>query len=151
MPTIPTSTKCAQLGCKEYRSKLNTYCIEHGGLDSSNNYDKKQKDKEYASPLWKQTRKTMLSKHPLCQSCLTVGRVTEAKHIDHLFAWKLIGREAFHNNIFQSLCVHCHSYKTSLESKGIFRFFSNPVQDYRLSDYKAIVYGTLEKLKYSDE
>ena len=144
MPTIPTYTKCSHLGCKEDRSRLNSFCLIHGGLDSTNNKDKREKDKEYASPFWRQTRKSMLSKHPLCQSCLLVGRVTEAKHIDHLFAWKLIGREAFHNNIFQSLCTNCHSYKTGLEQKGIFRYFSNPIQDFRLTDYRAIVYANRE-------
>lgn len=144
MPTIPTYTKCSHLGCKEERSRLNSYCIAHGGLDSTNNKDKREKDKEYASPFWRQTRKTMLTKHPLCQSCLIVGRVTEAKHIDHLFAWKLIGREAFHNNIFQSLCSNCHSYKTGLENKGIFRYFSSPIQDFRLSDYRSVVFANRE-------
>jgi len=141
MPTIPTSTKCSQLGCNNPRSRLNSNCYEHGGLDSTINKDRKEKNAEYATPFWKQTRKTMLSKHPLCQSCLTKGQITEAKHIDHLFAWNLIGKEAFHNNIFQSLCPNCHSLKTSLESKGIFRFFTSPIKDYRLSDYKAVVYG----------
>jgi hypothetical protein len=33
MPTVPATTQCAHLGCKAHRSKLNSYCSEHGGIE----------------------------------------------------------------------------------------------------------------------
>jgi hypothetical protein len=46
--------------------------------------------------------------------------VTQAVHVDHVFAWNQLGKDAFYNNLFQSLCPECHSYKTGQEQKGIY-------------------------------
>lgn len=126
MPTIPSNTKCATLGCKNPRSKLNHYCLEHGGKDTyttERTEERKQLDSMYQLPFWKTARKLQLSRQPLCQCCLTRGIVTPATHVDHVFPWVKLGRQAFFINWFQSLCHDCHAHKTQLESKGIARHY----------------------------
>jgi 5-methylcytosine-specific restriction enzyme A len=133
MPSVPTNGKCSSLGCKNPRSKINTYCLEHGGMD---NIARRDTDSAYQTPLWKTIRAAQISKQPLCQGCLARGIVTAAKHIDHLFAWKHIGGQAFSRNIFQSLCHNCHSQKSGLEKQGIYRHYAQDgAKDYTKNDY----------------
>jgi hypothetical protein len=139
MPSVPTYTKCASLGCKNTRSKLNSYCTQHGGKEWIDTEDRKQFNSMYQSAFWKQKRKTQLSIQPLCQACLVEGRVGIAQHIDHVFAWKAIGKQAFTNNLFQSLCAEHHSHKTALEQQGIYRHYSDSIKDYSLGDYQYIL------------
>ena len=113
--------------------------MEHGGKEWIDTKDRKEFNSLYQTPFWKQRRISQLSAYPLCQSCLVVGRVTQANHVDHVFAWKSIGREAFHHNLFQSLCPECHSHKTALEQRGIYRCYIHEVKDYALHDYKYII------------
>ena len=143
MPTAPLNTKCAQLGCKAPRSKLSAYCIEHGGKDTQGIEKTEQRkafDSMYQTGFWKLTRKLCLSRQPLCQCCLQRGIITEAKHVDHLFPWARIGRQAFFRNIFQCLCQDCHAHKTQLEQRGIVRHYEgDSPTDYNLIDYMAVV------------
>ena len=133
MPTLPKNNKCEQLGCKNPRSRLNTLCLAHGGMD---NLPARDTDSVYQTPLWRSIRATQLSKQPLCQGCLSRNQIVVAKHVDHLFAWKHIGKHAFSRNIFQSLCHECHSYKTGIEKQGIYRHYEKEgVKDYGKNDY----------------
>jgi 5-methylcytosine-specific restriction endonuclease McrA len=78
-------------------------------------------------------------------SCLSVGRVTQAVQVDHVFPWSYLGKDAFFNNIFQTLCTPCHSHKTALEAKNIMRFYNkNKVIDYRLNEYAFVIKQLLE-------
>lgn len=151
MPSIPKFTKCLDLGCKNERSKFNAYCMDHGGRDTFNHkrYNSTQKrtiamDK-YQSSQWRKLRQIQLSTHPLCAACLSEGRITPALHIDHLFPWSQLNEEAFYLNVFQSLCHSCHSIKTTLEQRGIYRHYGIPTKDYRLGDYLSVL-TLLEKI-----
>lgn len=117
MPTYPHNTKCSELGCNEPRSRLNSFCIKHGGRD---NLPTRDTDSIYQTPAWRTLRQRQLSIQPLCQACLSRGKVEAAQHVDHVFAWKHIGKHAFLNNIFQSLCHADHSHKTGLEKQGVY-------------------------------
>ena len=144
MPTLPTYTKCAELGCKETRGKYNSFCAIHGGVKKIS-VERKQLDSMYQTPFWKAKRKTELSKHPLCASCLCKGRVSPANHVDHVFPWSVIGQEAFMRNLFQSLCNECHSYKTGQEQKGhIIHYLDGQETLYTLQDYSRKVGESLE-------
>lgn len=89
---------------------------------------------------WDATRKRVLSQQPLCQACFEFGHIHMATHVDHLFAWRIIGEHAFLNNVFQSLCPECHGVKSALEKKGVFRHFVKPKPiDYQVGDYKRVV------------
>lgn len=125
MPILPSNSKCSELGCKDHRSKFNTYCMNHGGRNSYNDSDSRtESNSMYQSAQWKQTRVVQLSRQPLCQSCLCEGRVTAANHVDHVFPWTKIGKYAFSRNLFQSLCIHCHSAKTVHEQRGIYLHYT---------------------------
>lgn len=128
MPTIPTNKKCATLGCKNPRSKLSPHCLEHGGKDTytkERTEERKKLDSMYQLPFWKHARQVQLSTQPLCQCCLTRGLVTPATHVDHVFPWAKINRQAFFLNWFQSLCHDCHAHKTQQEAKGIARHYDS--------------------------
>lgn len=140
MPTLPTNTKCASLGCKEPRSKFNSYCITHGGKDWDDREERLKGNAFYQSAHWKVMRRNQLSREPLCASCLCQGLVTQAKHVDHVFAWQKINTAAFYINLFQSLCVNCHSYKTGKEQKGLYLHYKkNEVLTYTKLDYECVV------------
>lgn len=147
MPTVPNNTKCSVLGCKNVKSKHNSFCIEHGGRDTYNHkqYDKGDKRKEqiamYQTSQWRTLRQIQLSTEPLCASCLADGIVRQAEHIDHVFPWQILGQTAFYHNLFQSLCAPCHSSKTHLEQKGIYRKYGKPNKDYSIVDYKRVCLG----------
>jgi len=137
MPSVPVNSKCSSLGCNKPRSKLNTLCITHGGID---NMPTRESDSIYQTPLWKIMRMAQLSKQPLCQGCLSRNIVATANHVDHLFAWKHFGRHAFARNIMQSLCANCHSHKSGLEKQGIYRHYArDAVKDYSKNDYAYVL------------
>jgi 5-methylcytosine-specific restriction endonuclease McrA len=136
MPTVPTNTKCNQLGCKEERSKYNSFCPIHGGVHI-NTEERKAFQSMYQTKQWKRKRQIELSRNTLCASCLYKGIITQASHIDHVFPWTKIGKEAFYNNLFQTLCPECHSYKTGQEQKGSFLWWhENKEESLNLHQYR---------------
>ena len=146
MPSIPTSTKCASLGCRAERSRYNNYCLEHGGKNTLIiTKARAEHNAMYQTTYWRSIRQRQLSLHPLCAACMEKGRVASALHVDHVFPWSYIGKDAFFNNIFQTLCTPCHSHKTALESKNIMRFYNkNKIIDYRLNEYAFVIKQLLE-------
>lgn len=137
MPTFPHATQCSELNCKEPRSRLNTFCMKHGGL---NNLAKRETDSVYQTPAWRTVRQRQLSIQPLCQACLCRGIVAPANHVDHVFAWKHIGKQAFLNNIFQSLCHADHSHKTGQEKQGLYIHYAlEGERSYTKEDYNYVM------------
>lgn len=137
MPTYPRNHQCSELGCKEPRSRLNSFCMSHGGKD---NLTVRDTDAAYQSPAWRTLRRRQLSIQPLCQACLSRGRVEIAAHVDHLFAWKQIGQHAFLRNVFQSLCHADHSHKTQLEKQGRYIHYTpDGEKEYEATDYAYVV------------
>jgi 5-methylcytosine-specific restriction protein A len=138
MPTVPSSTKCSHLGCKNKRSRYNSSCLEHGGIDVlAVTRERKDHNAMYQSVTWKRLRQSQLSTHPLCASCLTKGRATQAQHVDHVFPWSQYGEYAFTANLFQSLCPSCHSEKTYWETKGIYKHYGHT--EYKHQDYSRVI------------
>ena len=141
MPTVLTNPKCSTLGCVNTKAKYSTLCVEHGGRDvfdykRYNNGKRKQSTAKYNTSQWHTLRQIQLSQYPLCASCSTIGIVTAAKHVDHIFPWAQIGEQAFTHNLYQSLCGGCHSVKTQLEQSGVYRRYGTPTIDYTQADYK---------------
>lgn len=143
MPTVPKQTKCAELGCQQPRSRLNRFCLEHGGRDIYKEAITEERatfNAMYNTAFWRSQRRRQLSIQPICQACISRGIVTPATQVDHLFRWAYLGEQAFTRNIFQSLCHACHRHKTSLEAKGVFRLYhSEGYKDYTLEDYSRVV------------
>lgn len=137
MPTVPPNPLCSDLGCKNPRSKLNSRCIVHGGMDS---VPTREVDSIYQTPAWKSIRARQMSIQPLCESCISRGKLAQAEHVDHVFAWKHIGRQAFTANLFQSLCKPCHSVKTGIEKRGRYVHYrvNGPIE-YKLTDYAGVM------------
>ena len=135
MPTIPTNNRCATLGCMNNRSRFNSYCLDHGGQDVQRYTGKRLSNRMYNTQQWHELRQRQLSIQPLCAGCLSDGVITQAVHVDHVFPWTQIDKEAFYYNLFQSLCPSCHSSKTALERSGTFRAYGKPSKDYVIADY----------------
>ena len=141
MPSVPKYTKCLELGCASPKVKGSAYCethttyrkrtprrpAKHSHIDCSEGM--------YSTKQWVTFRQIQLSTHPLCAGCLADGIVTPALHVDHVFPWRMYGDVAFTRNLFQSLCQSCHSSKTYLEGKGVFRSYGPPIMDYGFEDY----------------
>jgi 5-methylcytosine-specific restriction endonuclease McrA len=97
----------------------------------------KESDSIYSTPVWKSIRNRQLSTQPLCQSCLITGRVVSANTVDHVFAWQKHGKQSFTQNLFQSLCHDCHSYKTGQEKQGKFiHYKGDQTLTYTSHDYQ---------------
>ncbi len=146
MPSIPKYTKCGMLGCKNPKSRLNGYCIEHGGKDVrpydpkyNSQAERAKANAKYNTRQWEALRIIQLSKHPLCIACQAEGRVVPATVVDHVFPWTHISEQAFYINRFQSLCATHHSTKTQLERHGIYRAFGVPDRDYAKGDYARVM------------
>lgn len=138
MPKTPPS-QCNKYQCKQPSIKGSAFCVEHSPPKTTTK-DRQAFNAHYKTAAWQIQRAIQLSKQPLCQACLLNNHINEAKHIDHLFKWSALGEYAFKINIFQSLCESHHSFKTGLESKGIFRHYTvNGEKDYSLSDYHSVI------------
>jgi len=143
MPTYPRNTKCSELGCNEPRSRMNSFCLKHGGRD---NLPARATDSVYQTPAWRSIRQRQLSIQPLCQACLSRGTIEQAQHVDHVFAWKHIGNHAFLNNVFQSLCHADHSHKTALERQGTYTHYTlEGVRTYTKDHYAYVLYQNNKK------
>lgn len=145
MPTVPRQSKCQTLGCKNNRARFGAHCLEHGGTDAfpSKRYNittgRKEAMAMYKTKHWDSMRKAQLSAHPLCAGCLSGGRIVPAQQVDHIFPWQQIGDHAFFRNIFQSLCLECHSSKTGMEKHGVFRRYGQPHEEFKAEDYERVM------------
>jgi 5-methylcytosine-specific restriction protein A len=132
MPSTPINKKCRELGCKNDKTSRSCFCEEHGGGITEKG---KANSKLYSSGFWQKQRKVELSKKPLCASCLLEGRVVQAEAIDHVFPHRQDDNK-FRFNLFQSLCVPCHTNKTLEENKGTFIYYSpNGIIEFTEADY----------------
>jgi 5-methylcytosine-specific restriction protein A len=121
MPTIPRA-QCATYRCKQPTRPGSVHCVDHAPTPRVNQA-KRETDREYKTAVWQTIRTGQLSISPLCQCCQLAGLVVAANVVDHVIPWKTIGPHAFTANRFQSLCANCHSVKTGLESRGVYRHY----------------------------
>ena len=134
MPSIP-EFKCEALRCTAPKVRGSSYCVDHSDRPQLK-IERLEANRAYKHRSWESIRASQLSKQPLCQACSLDNRVTIASQVDHVFAWRHIGKHAFTNNLFQSLCSPCHSLKTANERKGEYQHFtSDRLIVYGLSDY----------------
>lgn len=139
MPTIPKTTKCESLQCKEPRVHGSAYCENHGGKPRLT-AARLESNREYKGAAWESIRARVLSDNPLCGGCMLSGRIVPAAHVDHVFPWRVIGPHAFRLNLFQGLCIECHGVKSALERRGVFRHYISPAPvDYVAADYPRLM------------
>ena len=138
MPTQPRP-QCSIYRCKQPTRPGSSMCIDHAPPPTVNRA-KRETDREYKTAVWQTIRAGQLSSQPLCQACQLAGRVTLGVHVDHVIPWKTIGPVGFTNNRFQTLCAGCHSQKTGLEQRGIFRHYTDPAPvDYFPGDWPRLM------------
>ena len=134
MPTQPRP-QCSIYRCKQPTRPGSSMCADHAPPPTVNRA-KRENAREYKTAVWQTIRAGQLSTQPLCQSCMLAGRVVGAVHVDHVIPWKSTGPHAFVANRFQSLCAPCHSVKTGLEQRGIFRHYkAGGAVDYSPGDW----------------
>jgi 5-methylcytosine-specific restriction protein A len=136
MPTVPSSTKCRELGCPNPKTYRSAFCSAHGGARTET---QKANGKLYNQKAWEKIRARQLSTNPLCARCLLEGKITSAQHVDHVFPHR---RDAvkFKLNLFQSLCAACHTLKGQDELKGIYNHYkADKVDVYTDDDYVRLV------------
>ena len=133
MPSSP-SPQCNEYHCKALSVKGSRYCLAHTP-NKAPTIERQAFNAKYKTAAWESIRARQLSACPLCAACLIDGRITEASHVDHVFAWQAIGAHAFTRNLFQSLCPECHGQKSGLEKRGVFRHYTDKAHDYTVADY----------------
>ena len=132
MPTVPSNTKCRELGCDNPKTYRSCFCLEHGGGKTNKG---KANSKLYSSNAWQNMRVAQLSKEPLCARCMLEGRVTIGKHIDHVIPHRQ-DHTRFNVALLQTLCASCHTIKTQEEAKGIYLYYSaNGIKTFTDNDY----------------
>ena len=145
MPTLPTRKTCSSLGCKNVKAKYGGFCLHHGGSNTflHTKYNRGQHRKDaiqmYQTTQWRKLRQAQLSLEPMCAGCLAGGIVTAADTVDHVFPWQQIGEHSFYRNLYQSLCVSCHTIKTAMEKRGVYRRYGKPSIDYVKGDYAHVI------------
>ena len=122
MPIAPTA-QCATYRCKAPARPGSIHCVDHAPAPRVN-HAKRETDAEYKTAAWASIRKRELTRQPLCQACALEGRIALAEHIDHIVPWRSVGAWAFTIGPFQALCGPCHSRKTALEARGVFRHYA---------------------------
>jgi len=136
MPTAPLNTECKQYGCRNNKTDRSAYCSEHGGGVTETG---KANSRLYNQQAWDKIRARQLSKQPLCARCQHEGKITAASTVDHVFPHR---RDAakFKVNLFQSLCVACHTIKGQDERKGIYNHYTaHGIRTYSDDDYVRIL------------
>jgi 5-methylcytosine-specific restriction enzyme A len=77
--------------------------------------------KLYKSPRWRGVRARQLQREPHCRTCSLRGIKTPASHVDHIEPVPdpvMTHLREFWSGPLQSLCVSCHSSKTTSERQG---------------------------------
>ena len=132
MPTAPLNTECKEYRCRNPKTQRSAFCSEHGGGVTEK---AKANDKLYKQQAWAKMRTRQLSKQPLCGRCKSIGKITAANTVDHVFPHRR-DADTFRVNLLQSLCTACHTLKTQQENKGKYLHYTdNGIIEYTGDDY----------------
>jgi len=85
------------------------YCPKHKTI-ASREYDKQHRSPDHNKIYgrrWRKIRNLYISKHPLCEECLLVGKLIPADEVHHKRPIDDGGTHADDN--LQSLCKSCHA------------------------------------------
>ena len=114
MAFVDSRPPCKIPNCRKRAEKFGL-CSEHKTQTEKPNRDAK-KTKVYNSYRWKQTRKRVMSKNPICVRCDALGFIRPAVLIDHLFGFKDENDvHAWEDPFLFPLCAKCHGVVTSKE------------------------------------
>ena len=109
---MPTTKKlCSQAGCN--RTQKESYCDKHKRVKSSFTAKGSKEELFYHTTRWRKLRKYFITKNPLCVICLSEGRTTPAKVVDHVIPLRLNYELRLDSNNLQALCSKCHNNKSA--------------------------------------
>ena len=115
MPTMP-GKQCSNPGCPNISSRgLCHECKQKRSKDRRNDPSYIKAKSFYDSKEWKGIRNRQLNKQPLCEKCLSVGRVVRGAVVDHVIPWKGDRALAVDPDNLQTLCIECHNAKSATE------------------------------------
>jgi len=109
---------CRQPGCASLTNAATGYCENHKAPTGWENGTPRgtNKDRGYGSA-WVKLRKVILQRdRQLCQVCLSEGKYTPAREVDHIVSKAKGGSDALGN--LQAICTPCHQAKTIRERRG---------------------------------
>lgn len=76
-------------------------------------------DWPYNTGNWQRLRLAKLASAPLCEPCERSGRITPAKHVDHIVSIASGGPAFPELSGLMSMCPSCHGFKTAnLDRRG---------------------------------
>lgn len=84
------------------------------GKRKASKKEDKQKANRTRGDRWMRIRKLILLEEPLCRHCLTEGRTTQAREVDHIIPLEDEGTDDRAN--LQALCRQCHKQKTAFDT-----------------------------------
>lgn len=100
---------CAAFPCFYLAEGGSAYCHRHQRARQP-----KETDPFYLSVQWRKFRDWYITRHPVCEMCEKVERLTRAVMIDHIVELKDGGIQISEANV-QALCWKCHGIKTANE------------------------------------
>jgi len=115
---IAAPKPCRHPSCSALVSDGSGYCIAHKRDRNANRYagdNRGSRHKRGYGTAWDKVRRYVLTRDGgLCQPCIKMGRVTEAKQVDHIMQKSEGGTDDESN--LQAICVACHKTKTAREA-----------------------------------
>lgn len=112
---MPYSPKrpCAYSGCSLFAETGQQYCAEHLKLTNKhyNKYERDPESNKRYGRAWKRIRDRYIKAHPLCEECVTQGKLTPAEEVHHILPLSRGGGHETSN--LMALCKSCHSSITA--------------------------------------
>lgn len=108
---------CAYEGCPRPAESGSRYCSEHRKIMEKkyNMYERSADVNKTYGRAWKRIRERYAASHPLCEKCLSEGRVTLMQEVHHIVPVSRGGTNDLSN--LMSLCRSCHT-KLHIEMDG---------------------------------
>ena len=119
MPNIPPRA-CIRPMCRAVSHDGSSYCAKHKpkqdtGWDKHRAKHGNSRHKAGYGSNWDKLRKAVLVRDRyLCQTCLRLGVMREAKQVDHKLPKSLGGTNELTN--LEAICYPCHKIKTNKEA-----------------------------------
>jgi len=113
---------CAKGGCYGRRVSGSRYCLGCGTQEETKTEFRSQEEKNrkaiYDTTRWRRVSFHYRKKHPLCECCLTLGRVRPSCHVHHKIPIRKGGAVFLESNLL-AVCISCHNQlEQELERSG---------------------------------
>ena len=146
MPSTPAKP-CRRIGCTELTD--NGLCPQHLAAQRAT-YDREkrpERHKLYSTIAWKNLREWHIARHPVCEQCKQIGRMTLATIVHHRQPIETHPELALTASNLESICDSCHSAlhaSTSFQSQPL----TTGTNTMNLQIHKAVEQYTQATLNY---